>query len=99
MSRLPVVPLVLIVIFNLLMHLLVVPYAQRCHNSHLPEGPFIAVVLVVISLIGAIVALSKARNIKGDSIHAGLIIIAGISLFFWAYQLYNLGCQGCAEGG
>lgn len=87
-----------IVITNLLINFLLLPYVQKTVNMHVNENILWSIVLYFISatlLFGGIYILIKRKGYKMSL----LLIIFAITFIFWGYKLYFLKCLGCLNSG
>jgi hypothetical protein len=88
----------LVLIINLIIGCLVLPYAQNTANSHMDAGPFIGTAFYFIAILLAILAF-RIIIVKKDYVKFLFLLITSLSIFYWGYQLHHLLCLGCLNSG
>jgi hypothetical protein len=83
---------------NVLIGLLLFPYAQKTANSHVNSGPFFATTLFIISGLLFLFGLSRLLR-QSDYKLFGILLVFATTLTFWGIKLQNLLCQGCLNSG
>lgn len=90
--------ILIIIISNLLIYFLFLPYLQKMTNSHIGDN----VLWSVFSFIFSALLISKGIYYlikKNDYITFSLFIMFATTLIYWGYRFYSLLCLGCSTSG
>lgn len=90
--------LILIIISNLLIYSLLLPYLQKMANSHVGDNVLWSIFLSVFSIL----ILSRGVYYlikKKDYMAFTLFIMFAATLLYWGYRFYFLECLGCSTSG
>lgn len=90
---------VFVLVYTLVTHLLVIPYAQKEMNRHLlgKGWNFFSIVWAILTVMLSIHCIVKWNS--SDSIQKCLRIALPIITAYFCYVLKNLYCTGCAACG
>ncbi|MFZ4799271.1 MAG: hypothetical protein ACOYMA_17360 [Bacteroidia bacterium] len=98
MTKKDIYILAIIIILNVLIYSLVLPYAQKTANNHMNIGPFLGAILYVFAVLLTFIGLIDCVKQKDFKLFLWIFVFA-LTLTFWGYRLNSLVCLGCLNSG
>lgn len=98
MSKKDIYIFTIILILNVLIYSIVLPYAQKTANSHMNNGPFIGAILYIFAVLLTFIGLIDCVKQKNFKLFLWIFIFE-LTLTFWGHRLNSLVCLGCLNSG
>ena len=90
--------LIATVTINILIYVLILPYAQKTANSHINAGPFFGAIFYFASAVLLIIGLYGLFSDKNYKLFF-LYFMFAITLILWGFKFHSLMCLGCLNSG